>query len=328
MRSDIYRKAYRIEEADGAAKYEGLRSLWCEVFGDGPEYVDFTYDNFGDDIRGYVVTDEDGKVVSALTKYRCGEYEGNPVFVSYAVCTAEESRGLGLAGMLTDHVRDLVESEGGISIVSPSEESLVGFYAGHGYEPYFFASERAVLSPDLDMDDYDDFDDYDADFVGGEPGNVTPELEMKSIGAEVYGRYREAFLTGRPHIELSGRMLRMAEAESLGGRGLFSVNNGDAICAVSEVDAARVLISELIVNPVLLEISADIDAVIASMIAKHFNAAETVYRTPGMGSCQSMAGTIPRGSGEDRESKSDNNGKNKEEYEYLFEEAYYGFPVE
>ena len=32
----------------GSEEYEGLRALWCGVFGDGPDYVDAFYENFGE----------------------------------------------------------------------------------------------------------------------------------------------------------------------------------------------------------------------------------------------------------------------------------------
>lgn len=306
---------YAVKTTDDPGVYEGLRELWCETFGDGPEYVDFTYDNFGGDIRGYAAVDKDGRVASCLTLYRCGTFEGRPVYVSYSVCTREESRGLGLAGSLSKAVMEEVISQGGISIVSPAERSLEDFYAGLGYEPYFFVSERAVMSPDLDTDEFDDFDDYDMDFGGDEFEAVAPQLDMKRIDAGAYGRYREAFLSGRPHVELSPDMLRLAEAESADGCSLYSINGGDAVCIVEEAGLARVILTELLVSPVLLEISGDIDSEIASMIAKHFDAAETVYRTPGWGRCQTMAAGLPA-------------DKDREGSGYLYEEAYYGFPVE
>lgn len=306
---------YAIKTTDEAGVYEGLRELWCATFGDDPEYVDFTYENFGEDIRGYAAVDSDGQAASCLTLYRCGEFEGRPVYVSYAVCTREDSRGLGLAGSLSKAVMEEVVSQGGISIVSPADNSLETFYTKLGYEPFFFVSDRAVMSPDLDMDEFEDFDEYDMDFGGEEFEAVTPALDIRKIDSGAYGRYREAFLSGRPHVELSEDMLRLAAAESLDGDSMYSINGGDAVCIVEEAGPARVVLTELLVSPVLLEISGDIDAEIAAMIAKHFDAAETVYRTPGPGRCQSMAAGLPA-------------DMDKEESGYVYEEAYYGFPVE
>lgn len=310
------------ETAGDDDAYIRLRGLWCATFGDSPDFVDAVYDRFGSDIKGYIVADESGEALSALTCYRCGEFESKPVFVSYAVCTREDARGRGLAGMLTKHVRDKVIAEGGISIVSPAEPSLEKYYADLGYEPVFFASKRAVLSPDLDMDDFEDADDFDLDFGDGDEDfeALSPGLDLQSLDTGKYQRYREAFLTGRPHIELGNSMLGLVHEVSLGGAGLFAINRGDAVCAVSEADAYKVVISELLVNPVLYEISADIDAEIASMIAKHFGAAEAEYSVPGGSHCQSMAAGMDaiRYLAEDEDC----------EEGYIYKEAYFGFPIE
>lgn len=312
------KKNFRIKTAEyGTAEYEGLRSLWGEVFGDTPAYVDAFYENFGGDIRGYVVIDEAGRVCSALTCHLCGTYEKMPVYVSYAVCTREDMRGQGLAAGLIAFVRDSVTDAGGISIVSPAEPSLVAYYAELGYEPHFFAVKRAAMSPEFDFEEYDDFDEFDLDIEGADPTPFRAELDLQPVPAEKYNRYREAFLAGQPHIEPSAEMLGLMEAESMDGRGLYSVNRGDAICAVSYADPAKVIVTELILNPVLKELSLDIDTEIASMIAKGFGAAETLFSTPGPGGCQGMVYGLPhKPEGQD------------EEYDYYFEEPYYGFPIE
>lgn len=309
-------EGYRITEANEGLAYEGLRDLWCSVFGDEPEYVDALYANFGGDIRGYAIVDPDGEVCSALSCYRCGTYEGRPVYVSYAVCTREDARGQGLGGILTAYARDIAVALGGISIVSPAEPSLEEFYVGLGYEPWFMAAERAVMSPEFDDEEYEDFDEFDMDFGDeGDSGTFTPEIDIEQLSAERYNKYREAFLSVQPHVELSEKMMRLVEAETAGGCGLYSINRGDAICAVSEAGPARVLLAELVLNPVLKELSLDIDGEIASMLAKKFGAAETIYRMPGAGGCQSMVAGLKREYNEDEES-----------YEYA--EPYFGFPVD
>lgn len=280
---------FRIEAADTAEKYEGLRALWNEVFGDPLLYIDSFYENFAGDIRGYVVTDENGRVCSALSCYLCGSYMEKPVYVSYAVCTREDMRGQGLGAMLTAHVRDLVTKAGGISLVSPAERSLEEFYAANGYERAFYAAERAVLSPEFDMEEYDDYDEYDLDFGDEDSAPAATQIAVQKISGVVYNKYREAFLSAIPHVELSDPMIRLIESEY----GLWSVNGGDAVCAVSGADPMRLVISELITSPVLLELSLDIDTEIAAMAAQHFGSAEAVYRTPGAGACQSMAAGHP-----------------------------------
>ena len=300
----------------GSQDYKELRALWCEVFDDTPEYVDGFYENFGDDIRGYAAVDESGEVCSAITCHPCGTYEGRPVYVSYAICTRKEKRGQGLAAMLTSIVRDKVAEAGGISILSPAEPSLVSYYEKLGYEPHFFAVKRAALSPEFDLEEFDDFDEFDLDIEGADPTPFRAEIDLQPIPAEKYKIYREAFLSGQPHIEPSEEMLRVIEYDSLNGCGLYSVNRGDAICVVRHADPAKVVLAELILNPVLKELSFDIDTEIASMIARHFGAAETLFVTPGQGGCQGMAYGLP-----------DEPEEQTDEYDYYCERPYYGFPI-
>ena len=310
---------FKIVCANEGRAYEGLRSLWCEVFGDEPSFVDALYDNFGEDIRGYAVVDPEGRVCSALTCYLCGVFEDQPVYVSYAVCTREDMRGQGLGAKLTGFVRDEVIAAGGISLVSPAEPSLETFYAGLGYESFFMAAERAVMSPEFDDEEYEDFDEFDMDFGDEDGGTFAPELELEQLTAERYNKYREAFLSVRPHIELSKAMLRLAEAETAGGCGFYSINRGDAIIALKESGPAGTVLTELVLNPVLQELSLDIDSEIASMLTGYFGSAETIYRMPGAGRCQSMAAGIER-----LHSRSEN--EDEEGYEY--DEPYFGFPVD
>ena len=61
----MFNNNFKIELVKTKDKYEGLRTLWCEVFGDEPSFVDAMYANFGadpavgiyasDDICGYII---------------------------------------------------------------------------------------------------------------------------------------------------------------------------------------------------------------------------------------------------------------------------------
>ena len=292
----------------GSALYEGLRELWCEVFGDGPEFVDMLYGCFGDDIIGRVITDDAGRVCSALTCYLCGSFDGRPVYVSYAVCTREDKRGLGLSKLLNEHTRDAVTGSGGISIVSPANEGLEAFYERFGYEPLFFANEREARADGCGYKASDfDIELGDEKLSAGSFEPLTPELSLRRISGEAYNEYREEFLADRPHIALSGRMLRLIEADASEQSGLFEINRGDAVCAVSETDPENAYIAELLLDPRLAEISPETEEVLAGMIAARFGSKKAVFRTPGGGYCQSMAAGIR-----------DTGGS----------EAYFGFPVE
>ena len=350
---------FKIVEAISGPVYEGLRALWSDVFRDRPEDIDAFYANFGDDIMGYAVVAEAGadiKVLSALTCHLCGKYKGLPVYASYAICTREDMRGQGLAAMLISYVRDKIKAAGGISVISPAEPSLVPYYTGLGYEPHFLAVERAVMSPDFDEEDFDDFDDCDfeidegghfkriggneisedggAETKGSETGcrvqnaeAFEPMIDLQPLPREKYNIYREAFLSGRPHIAPTDEMLRLMEAESMDGCGMCSVNRGDAICIIADADPVRVVLTELILNPVLHELSMDIDSEIAALIAKHFDAAEAVFITPGAGGVQGLACGLPDKAGEPYSSYAADPAHDEAEFTVRTEEPYYGFPM-
>lgn len=155
--------------------YSGLRDLWCEVFGDEPAYVDAFYDNWGNEIRGYVAI-EGGEVASALTVFALGDFEGSSLYTIYAVCTSPEHRGRGLGSMLTSYARDAIVSEGAVPVLSPAEPSLISFYEPLGFRSTF-TSGRIDTS----------------DFEAGRDGYV-------EISSDEYWELREKLLSNIPHV--------------------------------------------------------------------------------------------------------------------------------
>ena len=387
---------YRVETVDSKDKYEGLRDLWCRVFGDEPGFVDFFYESFGGDIRGYVICNDAGKTISALTCFRCGVFRdapgdaegrqahdapdgpgggagGLPVYVSYAICTDPEYRGQGHAAALTEYVRSIVtaprgnvihgegdglpaaEGLGGISLVSPAEESLIGYYDRLGYRETFFVDEHAVHAGEEELPEEEDWSvgaeageqsayietseqsaaadtrfwglgpDGNADFLDEEDGEAfEPELSVESVSGSMYNRYREEFLAGVPHVEMSPEMMEFLRADGDGG--LLVINGGDAVCRVAyagaeDADSSEihdeetgaqlrtVMLDELLVNPQLRALSEEIEEEIALRLAEHFGAETLVYRTPGSGRCQSMSSSADGA-------------------EAAAEGAYFGFPIE
>lgn len=344
-------KEYIVERADTRAKYDGLRDLWHRVFGDEPEFVDHVYRLFGrpdpecgagdsevteaSDITGYVVCDDESKVVSALTCYRCGELsvpgpvledpeyaglDGRPVHVSYAVCTDPEYRGLGLAGRLTSQVSAEVTASGGISLVSPAEESLIAFYKALGYRENCFVIEEEALAEDPEEWEAGDaaLNSEDTRFWGlgadGTPGFIEDteaaapgtELTVEPVDVITYNKYRESFLADAAHVSLSEPMLELVRSVSLNGDGLLVINGGDAVCVISEApdpeggetateqtdgSKTQLIINELLVAPELLELSEEIGGEIASALARYFGTEKLVYRTPAFcGKCTEVTG--------------------------------------
>lgn len=363
-------KEYIVEKADTREKYEGLRDLWVKVFGDEPAFVDHVYSVFGEsslpigkpadpdaDITGYVIRNDAGKVVSSLTCYRCGklyipegnigkdlwDLNGRGVYVSYAICTDPEYRSLGLAGRLTDYVRSVVTSAGGVSILSPAEESLIGFYDRLGYEESSFIIRKAAPCAaeertDREFDDLPDRNGVISDsgestdirfwgldmegipgFIEEEPedrmDSFRPLINVTRVDAETYNKYREEFLSDIAHVSLSHPMLSLVKSVSKGGDGLLVINNGDAVCAVTDDGHA----DELLVNPMLLAVSEEIGDEIADGISGYLGTDRLIYSIPAEreihpdeSSCETVSGprcqAMSAGSGNVR--------------------FYYGFPIE
>ena len=319
------------------------------------------------EIAGYVVCDAAGKTVSALTCYRCGIMRGaeplqdpadpineecidssgdeaaagsrgRPVYVSYAICTDPEYRGLGLGQALTAYVRYIVTGElGAISLVSPAEKSLEGYYENLGYTRGFFIDEHHIRADagsrsgcELNSSE-NGWDSSGAEFEswpGKEEGSeeddfspLEPELTVEPVTPSVYNMYRETFLAGTTHVELSRSMAELAGTCSAGGQGLLLINRGDAICALGEADDAGTgecddagggnpihiaFADELLINPRLAELSEEIGEEIAAALAGHLGADELIYRMPGCDRCQAMYAAV----------------------DDIAIEGYYGFPIE
>ncbi|HHW95561.1 MAG TPA: GNAT family N-acetyltransferase [Mogibacterium sp.] len=255
---------YEIKKTETKNEYEGLRSLWCQTFGDSPDFVDKLYDIL--QAKGYIALDEEGSVLSSLTLYECGNYHGKNVFVSYAICTEPEARGQGIAGALTKHVRDLVIADGHLSILSPAEESLIKFYSGLDYEPYFF-SEEILLNT--------------SNFNG-------LKAIIQPLSPSEYSEYREIFLADTPHIQISKNLLNFIDEDNSDASGFLLINQGDAVCTLSATSTEGFYISELLVNPLLKNLSSEIDEEIARSIAVAYGADHVRYRKPGNRYCQSM----------------------------------------
>lgn len=193
--------------------YPALRELWCQVFGDSPEYVDAFYDNWGDQIWG-VVLKEGRAVVSALTCFALGTLRGHQVIVTYAVCTAPPARGKRYGSLITEYARDLVIQSGAISVLSPAEPSLVDFYKPLGYEPNFTSCH--FDNPDFAAVDLSSSSDSASGFY--------------EITASEYWLLREKLLSDVPHVIPSARTRTWVERDY----GIFLARR-DADGSISEI---------------------------------------------------------------------------------------------
>lgn len=234
------------------SEYEELRSVWCEVFGDDPVFVDELY--YLLKATGYVCEDE-GKLHSFLTLFSAGAVDGQQVQVSYGICTRPESRGKGYAGALVKHVRNLVVDNGDVSLICPAEESLVEFYYNLGYTPALFARNCSVEADEL-------------------------PLQVKMLGADEYNRYREKYLECIPHVTFTDEFMKFIKNDSVNAQGLLLINGGDAICTISYGTDDEMGLSELLINPDLAALSSEIAEQIAGALANLFEVKTIYFRTP------------------------------------------------
>ena len=210
-------------------EYDALTALRAEAFDDDREYIDMMNVFFGDDIRIYMLTD-DNLERSSLTQFRMGDLilPGSrlPASVSYAICTDERSRGMGYGAAITFYARDLAAARGDASILTPANPGLIDFYQPLGYRSFFYVEDReAVAHPSKD-----------------------PDFRVEQLSSSGYGTAREKMLAGRIHIRLSGHTLDFVKALSLDQRGLYrlTMHGRTAFCACADDDDDWLFISELL----------------------------------------------------------------------------------
>lgn len=233
-------------------EYVELRELWCQTFGDEPEFVDRLYDLLN--AIGYVVVDDD-HVRSCLTLFEAGTHDGKPVWVSYAICTEERYQGNGFASNLIEYVRNTVINRGGLSLICPAELSLVSFYEKNKYNAYYYVRRCSVRK----------FDDV--------------SVETSPLSMAEYNAWREEFLEDVPHVTIKESLLQFVKWDSSVLQSLLLINNGDAICTIESIDDNTISIGEIIVNPKLLAYSKEISFQIAQGLAKHFEVDNVKFQT-------------------------------------------------
>lgn len=156
--------------------YVELRNLWQEVFRDSAEYIDYLYESL--DAIGYVLLNK-GNVVSCLTIFDVGDYEGKTITEIYAVCTKAYDRGKGYASKLIEHAKSEIEKSGKIAMICPASEELIAFYQKLNFAPQFYTSM--------------DFSDFEK--------NAWEATKYKT--PQEYSEIREDRLSKIPHIKIN-----------------------------------------------------------------------------------------------------------------------------
>ena len=201
-----------------------LTALWARIFGDGEELI-AEFLRLLPEMGGGVAAVCGGRLagaayaVTALALSEPGKEPRRCGYI-YAVAVAEEYRRLGLGRALTRAAADLARKQGAeILCTLPAENSLYPWY-------------EEVLGTQCAL------------WRTFEPIRCQSGPPVRAIGAEAYGKYREALLAGRPHLCLAPPALAFQRelCRAYGG-GFFLVQNA---IAAAYLDGEKAVIRELL----------------------------------------------------------------------------------
>lgn len=175
--------------------------LWSETFGDSMEDIIEFCENFGDDLKCFVLVDSEigYDVLSSLTLFKMGKLfvpgveESFDTYISYAICTDKKARGRGYGAAITNFASDYVgkmninsSSNMSLSALSPASESLIDFYKPLGYDNFFFSEYKSL---DVNRESAE-------------------KINLSVISPEEYNKRREQLLEDTVHITLSEKSLK------------------------------------------------------------------------------------------------------------------------
>ena len=189
-----------------------LREIWKACFGDPDSYLDFYFAN-GFPLFKTVVDRTDGEITSMLTVVPAFYQKDGECFDAaylYAVGTAPEWRGKGIASRLLSKTHELLRKDGiKAAMLFPAEDSLYRFYEKLGYRGGFSVREvrlkRENCTPAaciVDDCEKDLFLEKSADFLRLRP--VAMKFTAKSLGYF----YDEVLATQGQVLWISGEALQ------------------------------------------------------------------------------------------------------------------------
>ena len=250
-------KIKKVTEGD----YPGFIRLWKLTFGDSEESIRAFLDHFGDELQAFSL-EKDGKICSALTRFRMGNLQAPPpaqsavpVWVSYAICTDPDARNQGFGSALTDFNRLEVLRQGGCSMLSPASQDLIGFYEPLGYRPAFMVEEQRVPAAENRTDLY--------------PIRISPEE---------YGELREELLKNTVHVRLSRKTLALEETYCTEG-GFFKTAENSMIFTLEKNTGGNMYLPEILRSRAVSEKEL---RTTVSAIATVFGQKEILLRTPAL----------------------------------------------
>ena len=151
---------------------EECTALWKEVFGDEEEFILSFMQNYYEK-SNMLYIEENGKLLSMLHLIPF-ELEGREVGYIYAVATATDARGRGLASQLIEEAIEKARKKGFAAVITlPAEETLHEFYSRFGFKGKYKATFKTADGFDFGTGD------KEKDFV------TVLELSQPSIFADI-----------------------------------------------------------------------------------------------------------------------------------------------
>ena len=206
-----------------------LKALWTQVFGDAPQEVeaDFALRHQNENMLVWAQEDRIQGMLSMLPLTLIQGKEAYPARYIYAVATAPEQRGRGIAGLLLERAGELIRARGeAAATLVPASDSLFNYYARRGYHTAF--SLNVV--------------DFDAASLAGCP---QAGLVLPCAGGE-YTRVRDrAFSQSGLYARWEEEAVEYAlHTLGDGGAALLNLEGGEGVAAWSPMEGG-VLVKEL-----------------------------------------------------------------------------------
>lgn len=186
-----------------------LAELWQEVFGDEPEYIHRCFSAYPYPERMFL-GEVEGKGVSMSLYFPCTFHRWGKAYSAaylYAVATHPSYRGQDNVGQMMANLRPYLREQGvAVLTTVPAEPSLHGFFARHGFMPYF--------------------QEYRQQFTS----SLEDTFTLSPLSAAMYEQKREAFLQKMPYLQIASEGFRFQESVcALGQGGMFQGSEGDIL---------------------------------------------------------------------------------------------------
>ena len=232
-----------------------MTAVWCDVFGEGPAFVQALYAS--DAMQTLALTALDGDTVVGIDHLLPVTVQtpagSRSAYYLYAGAVLPAYRSRGIFRQLCTLMTDICVREKAFGVMVPAEASLFPYYAAFGYQPVPVCSE-AVFTPHQ---------------------SCTQRADISPLTPELYHRLRAQYPeTAAARIEWSTEQLAFIIADQVQSGGFaYAVRIGGETAAVLGSRQGDALYLTELAAPAALR-----DAVL-SALAAYFHCENITYRT-------------------------------------------------